>query len=97
MSGTLQQRIDTLIVKTNLLTQRYADMVEANNKAQQQIKQLEITVSELRTEISELKVANEHLRVVSTLTPNRENIETSREFFVKLLRDIDKCINELNE
>lgn len=97
MAGNLQQRLDSLKSKAQLLVERYARMEDARREAESRINDLELEIKRKDREISVLRQQLEQLQVVTTLSPRREDVERSRKFFAELLRDIDKCINELSE
>ena len=59
--------------------------------------ELSSTIKKQQQEIDRLQQEVEHLKVVTTLTPKREDVEKSRAFLSKLVRNIDKCIAELKE
>lgn len=97
MAGNLQQRLDSLKSKAQLLVERYARTEDARCEAESRINDLELEIKRKDREISVLRQQLEQLQVVTTLSPRREDVERSRKFFAELLRDIDKCINELSE
>lgn len=97
MAGNLQQRLDSLKSKAQLLVERYARTEDARREAESRINDLELEIKRKDREISVLRQQLEQLQVVTTLSPRREDVERSRNFFAELLRDIDKCINELSE
>lgn len=97
MAGNLQQRLDSLKSKTQLLVERYARMENARREAESRINELEQEIARKDRETKVLRQQLEQLQVVTTLSPAREDVERSRNFFAELLRDIDKCINELSE
>ncbi len=97
MAGNLQQRLDSLKSKAQLLVERYARTEDARREAESRINDLELEIKRKDREISVLRQQLEQLQVVTTLSPRREDVERSRKFFAELLRDIDKCINELSE
>ncbi len=97
MAGNLQQRLDSLRGKAQLLTERYANLFQQKQVLEQQIAQLQATVERQKKEMAVMSQQIEHLQVVSVIAPKREDVERSRAFLAELVRDIDKCINELNE
>lgn len=96
MAGNLQQRLDSLKSKAQLLVERYARVVDAKNAADIRIAELESTISRQKAEIDVMRQKIEHLQVVTTIAHNREDVERTRAFLAELVRDIDKCINELS-
>lgn len=97
MAATLQQRIDSIKSKALLLTERYTELLEEKQAADAQIAELRARLQLQQREIDRMKVEIESLKVVTTLTPKREDVEQSRAFLSQLVRDIDKCIAELTE
>lgn len=97
MAGDLQQRLDSLKGKAQLFMKRYALLEGENAAMRQRIEELEKTIERMRREISSKDLQIEQLRVMGVLAPQREDVERSRAFLAGLVRDIDKCINELNE
>ncbi|MDE5684924.1 MAG: DUF3450 domain-containing protein [Paramuribaculum sp.] len=97
MAANLQQRLESIRSKASLLTERYVDLLEEKRAAEAKIAQLQSTLQHQQQEIDRLRQQNEQLRVVTTLSPRREDVERSRAFLSQLVRDIDKCIAELTE
>lgn len=97
MAGDLQKRLDSLTNKAQLLLKRYAMLEEENAAIKQKINELEATLSRQNRELTDKNRQIEQLQVMGVLAPTREDIEKSRAFLTGLVRDIDKCINELNE
>lgn len=97
MAGDLQKRLDSLTNKAQLLLKRYAMLEEENAAMKQKINELEAILSRQNRELTDKNRQIEQLQVMGVLAPTREDIEKSRAFLTGLVRDIDKCINELNE
>ncbi|MDE6324504.1 MAG: hypothetical protein K2L85_10295 [Paramuribaculum sp.] len=97
MAADLQQRLESIRSKASLLTERYVELLEEKRAAEAKIAQLQSTLQRQQHEIDLLRQQNEQLRVVTTLSPKREDVERSRAFLSQLVRDIDKCIAELTE
>lgn len=97
MAASLQQRIDSIKGKALLLMERYAELLDEKKAAEAQIAELQARVQLQQREIDRMKIEIENLKVVTTLTPKREDVEQSRAFLSQLVRDIDKCIAELTD
>lgn len=97
MAGDLQKRLDSLRNKAELLLKRYALLEEENQVMKQKINELEATLARQNRELTDKERQIEQLRVMGVLAPTREDVEQGRAFLAGLVRDIDKCINELNE
>jgi len=86
------------------LLQKQAVMVERYHALEDKCKALEGSVADLQSELERQKEKlertvqeNEYLKIVRTVAPDRESLERSREIVAKLVRDVDKCIEDLNE
>lgn len=97
MAGDLQKRLDSLRSKAQLLLKRYVLLEEENVSMKQRINELEVALARQDKELAEKNRQIEQLRVMGVVAPTREDVEQSRAFLAGLVRDIDKCINELNE
>ncbi len=97
MAGNLQHRLESLRGKAQLITERYASLLEQKRLADDTIAELRKELERTKRENNVLQQQIEHLKVVTTITPKREDVERSRAFLSELVRDIDKCISELTE
>lgn len=97
MAGNLQQTLERIRGKAGLLTERYALLRKEKEAGDSRIKELEATVMRQQQEIERLRQEAEYLKVVTTLNPDRKDVERSRAILSGLVREIDKCILELNE
>lgn len=50
----------------------------------------------LHRNIDDLNRQIEYLKVASVLTPNHHDVEETRAILSELVREIDKCINQLS-
>lgn len=97
MAGNLQQRLDSIRSKAQLLQSRYLMLLDEKRAADARILELQDTLERQKKEINIMQQQIEHLRVVTTLNPSRDDVERSRTILTELVRDIDKCISELTE
>ena len=97
MAGELQQTIDRINAKTQILLDRYALIRQQRQQAVGRIRELEAEVGSLRAENERLRTEVEFLKIATTLTPSRGDVARSLALLTELLREIDKCITELNE
>lgn len=97
MAGNLQQRLDRLKSKTEMVLARNEALQERLDATKERLGILEETIRTKDKEIDLLRQQIEHLKVVNTLTPDHRDVEQTRAFLSGLLRDIDKCISELSE
>lgn len=97
MAGELQAQISRLMHKAQLLNDRYALIVKQKKEIETTVEELEKTVRRQNAEIAALKQQIEYMRVTTTLAPSRDDIESTRATLKQLVREINKCINDLNQ
>jgi len=97
MASEFQQVIDRVTAKMQLLLDRYALIDERREQAVQRVADLEKEVARLQEENRRLAAEVEFLKVATTISPDRADVEATRATLSKLVREIDKCITELNE
>ena len=97
MANDLKQTLERLSGKADLLVERYQLLLQEKQQVDMLNEELSSTIKKQQQEIDRLQQEVEHLKVVTTLTPKREDVEKSRAFLSKLVRNIDKCIAELKE
>lgn len=97
MAVELQAQIERLKHKSALLVERYRLMSERLNESLDLIQQLEESIARRDREILELRRKLEYFKVASVVSPNREELERNRAIVSQLVRDINRCINELTQ
>lgn len=97
MAEDFQQRIERISNKAKLLTDLYAVLRQEKQAADSRIVELTNQVEAQRQEIEQLTQQLEYLKIATTIVPDRQQVENSRAMLIKLVREIDKCIQELNE
>ncbi len=96
MAGNLQQRIDKIESKAALLAERYAVLHNAKLRADARIDELNATIDSLQRNVADLNRQIEYLKVASVLSPDHRDVEETRALLTELVREIDKCINQLS-
>lgn len=97
MAGNLQQTLERIRNKAVLLTERHNVLLKEKQTGDERIKELEATNMRQQQEIEKLRQEVEYLKIVTTINPDRKEVERSRAILSGLVREIDKCILELNE
>lgn len=95
MAADLQQLIDGLSAKAQVLTDRYALVVNQRDRALEANRKLRQALLDSQAEAAGMRRQLELLRVTSSLTPGDADISATRTLLSDMLREIDKCINEL--
>lgn len=97
MASDLKETLTRLSEKSKFLTQRYIRVEEERDQALEEVRGLQNLLQERNKEIQSLKMQLEYLSVVSTIVPSRDALELTRAKIAGLVRDIDRCIADLNE
>jgi hypothetical protein len=97
MAVALQERIDKIMVKAGLLTERYDLMKQEKLAADQRIEELSAELDKARREIDGLQRQIEYLKVASIAVPDHREVEKARSFISGLVREIDDCISQLSQ
>lgn len=97
MADDLQQLINSLSAKSQVLTERYAVVVDQRDRALETNRQLRTALRKSQTEVEQLRARLELLSISSNMNPGSPgDISATRTMLSDLLREIDKCISELN-
>lgn len=97
MAGELQKKIDRVNTKTQLLLDRYTILLQRRESDLAQIAKLQAEIETLRKENGRLQQENDFLKIATTIAPTRNDVNSTRELLTRLVREIDKCITDLNE
>lgn len=96
MAANLQHRVDKIESKAALILERYRLISQARQEAENRVRELTGTVERLERTIGDLNRQIEYLKVASVLTPDHKDVEAPRAVLSELVREIDKCINQLS-
>ena len=97
MAQDLQQRLLRLKGKMDLLIEQGVLLRKQKQEADIRARQLQEIVDRQRREIESLKMQLEYMQIAASFAPSREQVEQSRAILSGLVRDIDKCINDLKQ
>lgn len=97
MAADLQQITSRLTTTGELLSKRVRELIAERDNARREVADRDATIREQRREIERLTQQVDFLTVVSTALPAPGDIEKSRAILSGLVREIDKCINDLTE
>lgn len=97
MAVDLKEQLDRVATKAYLVVERYSRLREEKNAADERIARLEDELRSNKAEIEKLRMENEYLRIASTLAPDSKRLEETRSLISGLVREIDRCILDLNE
>ena len=97
MATELQDTLARIVSKSNVLTEKYRVLAAEKEELDVQLAVMQEEVDNLRIENEKLHQDNEYLKMARSIAPNQEKAAQARSMISKLVRDIDKCISQLNE
>ena len=96
MARDFKSRIDAVSAKLLVLTERYESMEQAYEAARQEIIMLKASLLAKDKEIDQLRTRAEYLTVASNLRGGSRS-DLAKALIADLLRDVDRCIDDLIE
>jgi len=97
MANELQQTLARIINKSNILVEKYHVLESTNSKLVSEKEQLVEEIEQMKKENERLSQEIQYLKMARALAPNLDDVENARSTISTLVRDIDKCIAQLNE
>ncbi len=97
MAESLSEIFERLLAKQQILLERYYVLENKLKAADDKVKQLESETMKQKARIEKLEMDNEYLLMVRQVAPDRETLKKGHDLITKLVRDVDKCIEQLKE
>ena len=86
MAAELQETLSRVLRKSSILVEKYQALLARHDESQALLSERE----------SELERENEFLRMAHSIGSSPEALARGRQMISKMVRDIDKCIAQLN-
>lgn len=97
MADELQQTLNRTSEKARIILERYAIMKTRLAELKAKAGELEQVLEKTRAENQRLKSQVEFLKMAAVVAPDRADIERTRAILSGLVREIDRCIVDLND
>jgi len=97
MASDLETTLNRISEKSRFLTERFKVVSRRKDEAEARVTELEKTLRDRDRQIQLMTTELEFLKVSSVLAPNAESVNTTRTLIRELIRDIDRCIADLND
>ena len=97
MASELQETLARIVTKSKVLVDKYHVLNAEKERLEQVVAQLQIEVEVLKKENEKLSTDNHYLTMARHFVPNSEKAAEAKKMISSLVRDIDKCISQLNE
>lgn len=96
MANELQDTLTRIIAKSKVMVEKYHALAAGKQLAEEQLAEVRAENEKLRAEVERVHRENEYLRMAHSIAPTPEAVAKSKSVISKIVRDIDKCINQLN-
>ncbi len=97
MAESLSEIFVRLLAKQQVLTEKYRVLEGKWEAAEKEKEILKAELDKQRAQIERLEMDNEYLQIARRMAPDEDSMEKSRQLIAKLVRDVDKCIEQLKE
>jgi len=78
------------------LRKRYLSLQSEKKEMERTIERQELEIAKLEKDLAQLRIDNEFLRVAHSVPSNPETVALYKKQVAKMVRDIDRCIKQLN-
>lgn len=97
MASELQETLARIVTKSKVLVDKYHVLNAEKERLEEEVAALRGEVDALRKENEKLATDNHYLTIARYFVPNSEKAAEAKKMISSLVRDIDKCISQLNE
>ncbi len=97
MSFDYHKTLDSISSKSRLLIERYRLLEKSRDEAMARVNDQQKQIEEMQKEIEKLRLDNQYLRLAATIAPSRDDVEKARGMITNLVREIDRCIIDLQD
>ncbi|MCI6625144.1 MAG: hypothetical protein MR747_03545 [Bacteroidales bacterium] len=97
MASELQETLARIVTKSKVLVDKYHVLNAEKERLEQVVAQLQSKMEVLKKENEKLSTDNHYLTMARHFVPNSEKAAEAKKMISSLVRDIDKCISQLNE
>ena len=97
MAESLSEIFERMLSKQQVTVDRYQALKNRLAAADERVSELERENAHQRQTLEKLEMENEYLRIARKIAPDRDALDRSRTLIAKLVLDVDKCIEQLND
>ena len=95
-STELNDKLLSLSRKMEILRNKYIALQAENTAMKRTIERQELEIAKLDKELSQSRIDNEFLKVAHSVPRDRDSVAHYKKQVAKMVRDIDRCIKQLN-
>ena len=101
MAESLSEIFERLLAKQQILLERYnamKDKLQISQEENEALKVFRLALSPCQRQLIEkLEMDKDFLQMARQIAPDREALDRSRAMIARLVRDVDKCIEQLKD
>ena len=97
MASDLQETLNRIVNKSTILIEKYHALEAENKSLAEQVESLRSELAHLKKEDEQLQMDNKYLKIARNVASSPEEMKAAKQVIASLVRDIDKCISQLNE
>ena len=97
MAESLSEIFERLLAKQQILLERYNAMKDKLQISQEENEALKKENEKQRQLIEKLEMDKDFLQMARQIAPDREALDRSHAMIARLVRDVDKCIEQLKD
>ena len=92
----MKDKLQNLKHKVDTLSKRYVALLGEKKEMERTIERQELEIAKLEKELNQLRIDNEFLRVAHSVPRDPAVVDRYKKQVAKMVRDIDRCIKQLN-
>ena len=92
----MKDKLQNLKHKVDTLGKRYVALLGEKKEMERTIERQELEIAKLEKELNQLRIDNEFLRVAHSVPRDPAVVDRYKKQVAKMVRDIDRCIKQLN-
>ena len=96
MASQLHDTLARIVSKTSILMEKYQALEARNHELSEKLSMIESDNEILRREVEKLQHDVTYLRMSHTIASTPEQVRSSQAIISRIVRDIDRCIAQLN-
>ena len=97
MATELQATLERIMSKCTVLLENYEVLKTLNSELQTSLEKAESELQSLRAENERMAIDLKFMKIAKNVAPTASEAKAASEMLSKMVRDIDKCISQLNE
>ena len=97
MATDFNEQIERIRAKATVLVEKYLRLQEAYESLRAENTELKGRVEAQNKELEQLRMQVEYLSIASTVKMSGEDIDSTRAMVADLVRELDRCIADLND